>query len=191
MADPRQQANLNTLLKWSIENSEVSLQNAAAQNEDATQNGTGPTGIRAIEESTSVNAPNDIVDTASRGPTRLDPAILDAVFGGPSDADLMKASMAAICDPEVTLENKLIAFDNFEQLVEGIDNANNIAALNLWSPLIETLESPEIQLRRMACWCIGSAEQKSSRNRADRRRSAQSHQTSHWTAGRWRSWIGI
>lgn len=152
MADPRQQASMNTLLKWSIENSDASLQNGSGSN------GAAPTGVRAIDNSDAKDIDTSVED-ASRGPTRLDPGILDAVFGGPSDAELMKASMSVIVDPEVSLENKLTAFDNFEQLIEGIDNANNMKNLGLWAPLIETLESPEIQLRRMACWCIGTAVQ--------------------------------
>ncbi|CAI4210388.1 unnamed protein product [Parascedosporium putredinis] len=63
--------------------------------------------------------------------TPLDPSLLAALFGGPSEAELMKTAMEAITseDPEVTLESKLVAFDNFEQLIENLDNANNIANL--------------------------------------------------------------
>ena len=51
---------------------------------------------------------------------QLDPELLKSLFGGPSEADLMKAAMENITstDPEVTLESKLTAFDNFEQLIE-------------------------------------------------------------------------
>ena len=86
-------------------------------------------------------------------------AALNNLFGGPSDADLMKESMTAIQDPSISLENKLVAFDNFEQLVENIDNANNLSPLGLWTPLIEQLKSPESELRRMAAWCIGTSVQ--------------------------------
>jgi hypothetical protein len=71
----------------------------------------------------------------------------------------MKESMAAIHDPSISLENKLIAFDNFEQLVENIDNANNLSSLGLWTPLLEQLKSPESELRRMAAWCTGTSVQ--------------------------------
>ena len=67
--------------------------------------------------------------------------------------------MAAILSPEVTLENKLVAFDNFEQLIEQVDNANNIDNLGLWTPLKDLLSSEEADLRRFACWCIGTAVQ--------------------------------
>lgn len=71
----------------------------------------------------------------------------------------MKGAMAAIKSSEVDLENKLIAFDNFEQMVENIDNANNIEALKLWDPLLKELENEEGELRAMAAWCIGTAVQ--------------------------------
>lgn len=92
---------------------------------------------------------------------QLDPALLQSLFGGPSEADLMRAAMECITseDPEVTLESKLTAFDNFEQLVESIDNANNIASLSLWTPLLGALAHPESEMRRMAAWCVGTAVQ--------------------------------
>jgi len=84
---------------------------------------------------------------------------MQALFGGPSDADLMKESMAAILSPDITLDNKLTAFDNFEQLIESIDNANNLAPLSLWTPLLSLLSHSESELRRMAAWCVGTAVQ--------------------------------
>ncbi|RHZ67428.1 hsp70 nucleotide exchange factor fes1 [Aspergillus turcosus] len=122
--------NMNNLLKWSIENS---------------------TAARQVGDS------ND----AAPAPTsrNLDPQVLSALFGGPSDADLMKAAMEALHSDEVDLENKMIAFDNFEQLIESIDNANNLEPLGLWTPLVELLKHEEAEMRRMAAWCIGTAVQ--------------------------------
>lgn len=92
---------------------------------------------------------------------QLDPELLKSLFGGPSEADLMRAAMEHIksADPEITLESKLTAFDNFEQLIESIDNANNIANLSLWTPLLECLAHEEAEIRRMAAWCVGTAVQ--------------------------------
>lgn len=101
-------------------------------------------------------------DPSAPPPTRsLDPEVLGALFGGPSDADLMLASMSAIqsTDPEVTLDDKLIAFDNFEQLIENLDNANNLGPLSLWTPLLSCLAHDEAEMRRMAAWCVGTAVQ--------------------------------
>lgn len=91
--------------------------------------------------------------------TNLDPETLSALFGGPSQADLMKEAMAALLSDEVDLDNKLIAFDNFEQLIENIDNANNLEPLGLWTPLAGLLEHHEPEMRRMAAGCVGTAVQ--------------------------------
>ena len=91
----------------------------------------------------------------------LDSAALNSLLGGPSDAELMNLSMAAITseDVEVSLDDKLVAFDNFEQLVENLDNANNMAPLGLWTPLLGCLAHAHADMRKMAAWCIGTAVQ--------------------------------
>ena len=94
--------------------------------------------------------------------TQLTPELMASLMGGPSDADLMKASMEIITSDnteEVSLDDKLIAFDNFEQLIENLDNANNIANLSLWTPLLEQLKHDEREMRKMAAWCVGTAVQ--------------------------------
>lgn len=107
--------------------------------------------------STTANDPS----TAPPTNRHLNPEALNALFGGPSDADLMIASMQAIrsSDPEITLEDKLVAFDNFEQLIENLDNANNLQPLALWTPLLECLAHEEAEIRMMAAWCVGTAVQ--------------------------------
>jgi hypothetical protein len=91
----------------------------------------------------------------------LNPDALNTLFGGPSDADLMLSSMSSItsADPALTLDDKLVAFDNFEQLIENLDNANNLGPLSLWTPLLGCLASEESEMRRMAAWCVGTAVQ--------------------------------
>lgn len=107
--------------------------------------------------STTANDPEAAPPT-NRG---LNPDAIAALFGGPSDADLMKESMSAILssDPSLTLDDKLVAFDNFEQLIENLDNANNLAPLALWTPLLSCLSHQEAEIRRMAAWCVGTAVQ--------------------------------
>lgn len=124
--------NLNGLLKWGIEHS-----------------------------SQETNGTNGPPAPAPGSTSNLNPELLNAILGGPSEADLMKAAMAVVTDPDpaVTLENKLIAFDNFEQLIESLDNANNMQNLALWSPLLSVLDHEEAELRRMAAWCVGTAVQ--------------------------------
>ena len=128
---------LNELLKWGIENTDTSAAAAPAP----------PSG-------------NDIQN--------LDPELLKAIMGGPSDAELMKEAIEVITttDPEVTMDNKLIAFDNFEQLIENLDNANNMEKLGLWTPLLSLLEHSEEDLRRMAAWCVGTAVQNNETSQA-------------------------
>ncbi|KAA8913120.1 armadillo-type protein [Sphaerosporella brunnea] len=92
--------------------------------------------------------------------TELNPALLAQLFGNQkSDAELMKEAMAAIEDPAVSAADKETAFDNFEMLVEQLDNANNIENLKLWPPLLAQLSNPDDKLRRMAAWCCGTAVQ--------------------------------
>jgi len=117
MADP----NLNTLLKWGIENSRVS--------------------------------------NGAEAKTQLNQEALAALFGGnqKSDAQMMKEMMEVVQDEEAKLENRVIAFDNFEQLIENLDNANNIESLGLWTPLVEQLENTNAELRTFAAWCCATA----------------------------------
>lgn len=123
---------MNQLLKWSIENSE----NPSAD-------------------------PTSTTDPKAERPSGrpLNPDALNSLFGGPTDADLMKESMAAILSQNVTLDNKITAFDNFEQLIENIDNANNMENLGLWAPLVGLLGNQEAELRKYAAWCLGTAVQ--------------------------------
>lgn len=71
----------------------------------------------------------------------------------------MRESMEAIEDPEMPLADKLIAFDNFELLIEQLDNANNIENLKLWPRILAQLSNPEPEIRKLAAWCIGTAVQ--------------------------------
>ena len=123
---------MNQLLKWSIENSE-----------------------KPSADPTSTTDPK--AERPSGRP--LNPDAINSLFGGPSDADLMKESMSAILSPDITLDNKVVAFDNLEQLIEVIDNANNMESLGLWKPLTGLLTSDEHELRKYAAWCIGTAVQ--------------------------------
>ncbi|CCU82689.1 Hsp70 nucleotide exchange factor fes1 [Blumeria hordei DH14] len=109
---------------------------------------------------TNSTAPGEAV-LASNGKDEITSNSINALFGGPSDAELMVAAMNVIIssDPSLSLEDKIIAFDNLEQLIENLDNANNLAPLALWAPLLDCLSHKEPQLRRMAAWCIGTAVQ--------------------------------
>ncbi|AQZ10480.1 FES1 (YBR101C) [Zygosaccharomyces parabailii] len=89
-----------------------------------------------------------------------DPKLLGQLFGmGPDEPTLMKEAMAVISNPEAKLEKRLVAFDNFEMLIENLDNANNIENLKLWEPLLQMLNVPETELRSCALSCVGTASQ--------------------------------
>lgn len=116
----------------------------------------------SIENSEATrNDPNAAPPTSE-----LTPELLASLMGGPSDADLMKAAIDIITAKgaeEASLDDKLIAFDNFEQLIENLDNANNIANLGLWTPLLDQLKDEEREVRKMAAWCVGTAVQNNER----------------------------
>ncbi|KAK6203425.1 Hsp70 nucleotide exchange factor FES1 [Scheffersomyces amazonensis] len=71
----------------------------------------------------------------------LDPKMLEQLFGGPDEPTLMKQAIMIINADAATLENKEIAFDNFEMLIENLDNANNIENMKLWPSIISQLSS--------------------------------------------------
>lgn len=110
----------------------------------------------SIQNSTNAQDPEAAASQPSRN---LTPEMLNSLFGGPSEADMMRAAMEALRSDEVDLENKMVAFDNFEQLIESMDNANNLEPLGLWTPLVELLSHEEPDMRRMAAWCVGTAVQ--------------------------------
>lgn len=121
MANP----NLNTALKWAIENT-TGTENAGGQR------------------------------------TQINQEALAALFLGAdvkSDIDSMKDSMAVIGDKEATRKNRLQAFENFQQLVENLDNANTMASSGLWTPLVAQLENEDAEFRIWAAWCCTTAVQ--------------------------------
>ena len=70
-------------------------------------------------------------------------AFLSSAFG-PADSVKMRECVRCITDKQDTTENKLIALDNLELLVESIDNACDVEKLDLWSPLLDVLNDEEL-----------------------------------------------
>lgn len=106
-----------------------------------------------------VNAQNDKEAIAKAG--QPDPKLLQQLFGGggPDDPTLMREAITVVRNSEAELESKLVAMDNFEMLIENLDNANNIENMKLWGPLLETLSEPEEDLRASVLSVIGTAAQ--------------------------------
>jgi hsp70-interacting protein len=153
--------NLNELLRWSIE-----AQTAGNTNSNGKPSTTAVTAADAPaaagDNTTTTTGSQAAAVPSTASPNGLNPEVLASLLGGPSDADLMKQSMAVITntkDPEVTLEHRLTAFDNLEQLIESLDNANNLGPLGLWAPLLSTLSDAEPDVRLYAAWVTGTAVQ--------------------------------
>ncbi|CAE7060162.1 unnamed protein product [Rhizoctonia solani] len=91
----------------------------------------------------------------------LDPAIIDMILGK-SDAVVMKEKLAIAQDESREEDERVEALDDFEMLVEQIDNANNLENLKMWEPLIELMRSPVPGVQRHAIWIAGTAVQNNS-----------------------------
>lgn len=88
-----------------------------------------------------------------------DPKLLSELFGGKDEVQQMKDNMTVMLHPEASKEDKETAFDNFEMLIENLDNANNIEPLGMWQHIIGLLDSEDADFKRLTCWIIGTAVQ--------------------------------
>ncbi|KAG9082343.1 hsp70 nucleotide exchange factor fes1 [Ceratobasidium sp. UAMH 11750] len=110
-------------------------------------------------ENTPEDAPRT-VPSAERM-KELDPAIIDMILGK-SDAVVMKEKLAFAVDEAREEDERVEALDDFEMLVEQIDNANNLENLQMWEPLLELMRSPVTGVQRHAIWIVGTAVQNNS-----------------------------
>ncbi|KAK8858620.1 hypothetical protein IAR55_002849 [Kwoniella newhampshirensis] len=84
--------------------------------------------------------------------------MLDLIMGK-SDSIVMKEKMDFALDESHSVEDRVEALDDFEMLIELIDNANNMPILKLWDPLLSLLSSPHPEIVAHVCWIIGTAVQ--------------------------------
>jgi len=103
------------------------------------------------------------VENASDEPGRkveprqdLDPGIIDLILGKP-DSVQMKESLEIALDDTKDEDVRVTALDNLEMFVEQIDNANNLAPLNMWTPLISLISSTSHPMQLNALWVLGTA----------------------------------
>lgn len=82
--------------------------------------------------------------------------MLDAIMGK-SDTVIMKEKMEVILNEKEELSNRLVALDDFEMLIESLDNANNLESLKMWPSLVGLLSSSEDEVVQLACWICGTA----------------------------------
>jgi len=84
---------------------------------------------------------------------------------GKSEAQMMREELSAALDTNRTESDRIQALDNFEMLIEQIDNANNITSMKMWEPLLGLLTgseeshatTPAIQVATL--WIVGTAVQ--------------------------------
>ncbi|OJT11189.1 Hsp70 nucleotide exchange factor FES1 [Trametes pubescens] len=108
----------------------------------------------------------------------LDPAIIDMILGK-SDAELMKEALAIAVDETKDEDDRLQALDNFEMLIEHIDNANSkqihlaeverlsltsptdLEKLRMWEHLHALLTNPasSAEIQTQVLWVLGTAMQ--------------------------------
>jgi len=89
--------------------------------------------------------------------TDLDPAIIDVILGKP-DAVLMKEALDVAVDKTKSEDERVTSLDDLEMLVENIDNANDIAKMQMWRPLQDLLSSPSSPaIVTQTLWVIGTA----------------------------------
>ncbi|KAF7968306.1 hypothetical protein HWV62_2396 [Athelia sp. TMB] len=88
--------------------------------------------------------------------TDLDPAIIDMILGKP-DAVLMKEALAIAIDEMKSEDERVEALDQIEMLIESIDNANDLAKLQMWRPLQDLLASSSPAIVTQTLWVIGTA----------------------------------
>ncbi|KAI8574945.1 hypothetical protein K450DRAFT_264010 [Umbelopsis ramanniana AG] len=91
-------------------------------------------------------------------PSKFDPKVIEAILGK-DDATRMKEAVDCISDPKDTVENKVIALDNLEMLIEGIDNAMNLENMKLWPAIIAQLNNENAEIRKGVAWVCGTAVQ--------------------------------
>lgn len=104
----------------------------------------------------------------------LDATELAKVLGAQvkDDAQMMKEDIALFLSthPDVKVDDRIMALEDFEALIMNLDNANNISNLGLWNQIVQLLtydgeEKEEIQ--GLAAQIIGTAVQNNVKSQMD------------------------
>ena len=144
--------SLGNLLAWGLENSHP--------------DDSGQAKTKLVKKNTVLSLKGQSADSLCAAALQ-DPAQLAQLLGNQkSDATVMKEAMEVILDPGADEPDKETAFDNFEMLIQQLDNANNMEALGLWPPLMTLLAASPEHLRLMAAWCCGTAVQNNAKSQA-------------------------
>ncbi|KAF9914444.1 hsp70 nucleotide exchange factor fes1 [Lobosporangium transversale] len=89
---------------------------------------------------------------------KIDPGIIDAILGR-SDSQMMLEALQVIKNPQATNDEKELAWEDFEMLIQQIDNASNIENMKMWPPILEELKNSNPKFREQAAWVCGTATQ--------------------------------
>lgn len=96
----------------------------------------------------------------------LDPQLIQQLFGNvQDDPTLMKQNLFIMKSDELNLDDKLVACDNFEMLIENLDNAMNIENMQMWGDLINLLDTAD--LSKHVASIIGTLLQNNSKSQQD------------------------
>lgn len=109
----------------------------------------------SIEHSTPRSA-----DAPAPARKDINPEIIDHILGKP-DAVLMKEALGVALDENRDEAARIQALDDFEMLVEQIDNANDLVKLKMWDPLqsLLTSQNSSDEIKVQTLWIIGTAVQ--------------------------------
>ncbi|EJU03452.1 ARM repeat-containing protein [Dacryopinax primogenitus] len=120
----------------------------------------------AIQHSDTTTPPTTSTLEAQARLRSLDPGIIETILGQP-DAAKMRQSLALAQDQGRSRAERVQALDDLEMLVESLDNANDLAPLGLWKPLLGLLQSEEEEIRRAALWVAGTAVHNNPQSQSD------------------------
>lgn len=104
-----------------------------------------------------------------------DPKLLAQVLGantGKDDTQLMKEDISVlVCnDPQITIDDKLTALEDFEILIQNLDNANNISPMGIWPEIAKLYTykgEEEDEFKSLAALITGTAVQNNTKCQND------------------------
>lgn len=165
-------ADLNTLLRWAVENTPQKPEgNAegmqlsfkpAAEGQSASE---GNSALHPSDEGIPAHAEPAPSTSEPKKDNKLSTEILDLIMGKP-DSVTMKEKMEIATNKAADVDERVQALDDFEMLIELIDNANNMAVLKLWPPLIALFDDEEDVVVQHALWIAGTAVQNNLKGQA-------------------------
>ncbi|KAF9173476.1 hsp70 nucleotide exchange factor fes1 [Mortierella sp. AD010] len=98
-----------------------------------------------------INQATESEDASAEGASKkpmekLDPELIDAILGK-SESQMMLEALTVIKNPQASIDEKELAWEDFEMLIEQIDNAS----------MIELLSDPETYVRAKAIYALSGA----------------------------------